>query len=83
MTPRPGPLCSGLLMAGAVSSCAPPTTQIDAPPVAPPDLTPWPRVVRGGSWRSPAHQCRSASRKARDPDDAGKDMGFRVVRTRN
>ncbi|MBI3412022.1 MAG: SUMF1/EgtB/PvdO family nonheme iron enzyme [Planctomycetes bacterium] len=37
------------------------------------------QVVRGGSWRAPAHQCRSASRGGYPPDRRLPDIGFRVV----
>ena len=36
-------------------------------------------VVRGGSWRSSAQACRSASRDGRNPDRAYDDVGFRFV----
>jgi formylglycine-generating enzyme required for sulfatase activity len=39
----------------------------------------WVRVVRGGSWLSPAERCRSASRSSTDPNYRGGDIGFRVV----
>lgn len=38
-----------------------------------------PRVLRGGSWRSSAAECRSASRFREAPDEAYADIGFRVV----
>jgi formylglycine-generating enzyme required for sulfatase activity len=41
-----------------------------------------PRVVRGGSWLQPAHQCRAAIRRDCEPDEKKKDVGFRVVRLR-
>jgi formylglycine-generating enzyme required for sulfatase activity len=39
------------------------------------------RVIRGGSWKAPAAQCRSAFRNGQDPKDEGSnlDEGFRVV----
>jgi sulfatase modifying factor 1 len=37
------------------------------------------RVQRGGSWRSPAWQCRSAYRVGAPPSYRGFDVGFRVA----
>lgn len=37
------------------------------------------RVVRGGGWNSQGRQCSSSFRSDFSPDDAGKDLGFRVV----
>ena len=37
------------------------------------------RVVRGGSWRSYAKDCRSACRYARDPVGRYKNVGFRLI----
>jgi formylglycine-generating enzyme required for sulfatase activity len=37
------------------------------------------KVVRGGSWASPAADCRSAARKAQHPDRPANTIGFRVV----
>jgi formylglycine-generating enzyme required for sulfatase activity len=37
------------------------------------------RVVRGGSWNSPASRCRSAARSSEPPDTRRDDLGFRVV----
>ncbi|MFO0851730.1 MAG: formylglycine-generating enzyme family protein [Gemmataceae bacterium] len=37
------------------------------------------RVVRGGSWREPAANCRSASRRVVPSDERRDDVGFRVV----
>lgn len=36
------------------------------------------RVVRGGSWLSPASDCRSAARGRREPGDRDNGLGFRV-----
>ena len=55
---------------------------------APGDDQPWlipaaaadePRLLRGGSWLFNPRSCRSASRDLGQPDDAGYDVGFRVV----
>ncbi len=37
------------------------------------------RVVRGGSWNSPAQRCRSASRVGLAPDKRFDDVGFRLA----
>src|SRR4051794_18497399 len=37
------------------------------------------RVIRGGTWRRPAVDCRSAFRGQYFPDKWGIDLGFRVV----
>ncbi|MCB2153646.1 formylglycine-generating enzyme family protein [bacterium] len=37
------------------------------------------RVLRGGSWNSPARLCRSASRWREDPDTRSASTGFRVL----
>ncbi|MBN4004862.1 SUMF1/EgtB/PvdO family nonheme iron enzyme [Nostoc sp. LPT] len=37
------------------------------------------RILRGGSWNSPAHLCRSASRFSEDASITDKKFGFRVV----
>ena len=37
------------------------------------------RVIRGGSWDNTPWYCRSAARRAIDPDIALNDLGFRVV----
>ncbi len=37
------------------------------------------RVLRGGSWSSPARDCRSARRGANDPGDSYTDLGLRVA----
>ncbi len=37
------------------------------------------RTIRGGSWRTPAADCRSASRRGLVPDARQDDVGFRVV----
>ncbi|MBA3923802.1 MAG: formylglycine-generating enzyme family protein [Nostocaceae cyanobacterium] len=37
------------------------------------------RVLRGGSWHSPPHLCRSASRLSEDADITDSRFGFRVV----
>ncbi len=37
------------------------------------------RVIRGGSWESPARDCRSAARQGHMPDAATETIGFRVV----
>ena len=39
------------------------------------------RVIRGGSWLSPAEDCRAASRSHAHPAFRGAHVGFRVVRT--
>jgi formylglycine-generating enzyme required for sulfatase activity len=39
----------------------------------------WEYVNRGGSFLSPARQCRSAFRRYLDPDAKSSDMGFRLV----
>lgn len=39
------------------------------------------RVLRGGSWRRSMHHCRSATRYESTPENHGKSLGFRVVRT--
>lgn len=36
-------------------------------------------LLRGGSWNLPPRYCRSASRSRSQPDDAGCNVGFRVV----
>jgi formylglycine-generating enzyme required for sulfatase activity len=36
------------------------------------------RVIRGGSWKSPASQCRSAFRFALPPDEMWDEVGFRL-----
>ncbi|MBQ8363379.1 MAG: SUMF1/EgtB/PvdO family nonheme iron enzyme, partial [Thermoguttaceae bacterium] len=36
-------------------------------------------VCRGGSWRSPAERCRSASRLAAPEDYRASDVGFRLA----
>ena len=36
-------------------------------------------VVRGGSWREPPANCRSAARRPLDPTTRADDIGFRVV----
>ena len=55
---------------------------------APGDDQPWlipaavdykPRLLRGGSWGSYPGNCRSAFRSHDHPDNAGHDVGFRVV----
>src|SRR5262249_9857231 len=38
------------------------------------------RVIRGGSWNSPAEYCRAAYRLWIRPAGGGHDLGFRVVR---
>jgi formylglycine-generating enzyme required for sulfatase activity len=40
-----------------------------------------PRVVRGGSWSSPAWSCRSASRSWNEPGARGRNLGFRLAST--
>ena len=47
-------------------------------PDPPPGLR---RVLRGGSWLSPAEDCRSASRSHAHPTFRGAHVGFRLVRT--
>lgn len=37
------------------------------------------RVARGGSWYTPPHRCRSASRIHFEPESRHSDLGFRVV----
>jgi formylglycine-generating enzyme required for sulfatase activity len=37
------------------------------------------RILRGGSWYSVPHNCRSATRNINTPDYRGSDVGFRVV----
>lgn len=37
------------------------------------------RVIRGGSWYSPARYLRAASRNALRPGDRGSDLGFRLA----
>ena len=37
------------------------------------------RLLRGGSWYNHPRLCRSAFRALVQPDDAGNDVGFRVV----
>jgi serine/threonine protein kinase len=39
------------------------------------------RVLRGGSWRRSLHHCRSATRYESSPENHGKSLSFRVVRT--
>ena len=39
------------------------------------------RVIRGGSWLSPAEDCRAASRSHAHPAFRGSHVGFRIVRT--
>ena len=39
------------------------------------------RVLRGGSWNSSDGYCRSADRIYYNPDYAGYNFGFRIVRT--
>lgn len=39
------------------------------------------RVVRGGSWSSLAQDCRSADRSRNDPDNRGRSLGFRLLRS--
>ena len=39
------------------------------------------RVIRGGSWISVEHDCRSASRSSGTPDDRDTNIGFRLVRS--
>ena len=39
------------------------------------------RVIRGGSWLSPAEDCRAASRSHAHPAFRGSHVGFRLVRT--
>jgi formylglycine-generating enzyme required for sulfatase activity len=41
------------------------------------------RVIRGGSWCSSAHYCRSARRISDYPIDSDPDVGFRPVRSLN
>ena len=41
------------------------------------------RVIRGGSWRSNPHRCRSAYRYGLLPENRGYDLGFRVARSRS
>ncbi|MDP6274538.1 MAG: SUMF1/EgtB/PvdO family nonheme iron enzyme [Dehalococcoidia bacterium] len=38
------------------------------------------RVLRGGSWRSPAEYCRSTNRTCNGPGSARASIGFRVAR---
>ena len=47
-------------------------------PDPPPGLR---RVIRGGSWLSPAEDCRAASRSHAHPTFRGANVGFRMVRT--
>jgi len=37
------------------------------------------RVVRGGSWNTPASQCSSAARSSEPPSTRRDDLGFRIV----
>ncbi|MGH1364909.1 MAG: SUMF1/EgtB/PvdO family nonheme iron enzyme [Calditrichia bacterium] len=37
------------------------------------------RIVRGGSWRNSAQDCRSANRNRGNPDDRNNGVGFRLV----
>jgi formylglycine-generating enzyme required for sulfatase activity len=39
------------------------------------------RIMRGGSWHSPAAYCRSANRRIYSPDTRNISLGFRLVRT--
>jgi formylglycine-generating enzyme required for sulfatase activity len=39
------------------------------------------RVIRGGSWRSVAHRCRSAYRNYSSPGNRGINLGFRLARS--
>jgi formylglycine-generating enzyme required for sulfatase activity len=38
------------------------------------------RVLRGGSWHSPAVYCRSANRGTYSPQSRNISLGFRLVR---
>jgi formylglycine-generating enzyme required for sulfatase activity len=39
------------------------------------------RVLRGGSWRRSMHHCRSATRYDSTPENRGRSLGLRVLRT--
>ena len=39
------------------------------------------RVIRGGSWRNPAENCRSAIRNRNSPSNRNNNLGFRVARS--
>jgi len=41
------------------------------------------RVYRGGSWGHDPGDCRSASRRSRDPSNRGINLGFRVARSQS
>ena len=55
-----------------------PSEAAAAPPGPPPGNR---RVIRGGSWLSPAEDCRAASRSHAHPAFRGANVGFRLVRT--
>jgi formylglycine-generating enzyme required for sulfatase activity len=39
------------------------------------------RVIRGGSWASPARDCRAAARSERTPGFRSNSLGFRLARS--
>jgi formylglycine-generating enzyme required for sulfatase activity len=39
------------------------------------------RVIRGGSWRDPAHYCRSAKRSRNATSQGDRSTGFRIAVT--
>ena len=56
----------------------------DSPATDPPGpATGMLKVTRGGAWISPATDCRSAVRRAHDPESRANTIGFRVVMIQN
>lgn len=41
------------------------------------------RVIRGGSWRNDAGNCRAANRNRNEPEDRNENLGFRVAAAPN
>ena len=52
--------------------------EANSKPTAIPDVE-YTMLLRGGSWNNHPRVCRSAYRNRRRPDDAGCNVGFRVV----